>query len=178
MLAAVSCSSCSIDFGLLIALAALLLTLQQLWATRNHNRLSVRPVLVVRKDPTETGKDHFRDISVYIQNVGLGPAYVNQFEMLIDGHVVEPPKTEREKLDMLDELGVSPAGKIYTLDPKSTFTQNEKRTLLTIERHISREQLEAILGRINYRVRYESGYHEGNIAFFHDDENETSPPPS
>jgi hypothetical protein len=42
--------------GVIIAVASLGLSAYVAWATRNHNRLSVRPLLGLPKEPADAGR--------------------------------------------------------------------------------------------------------------------------
>jgi hypothetical protein len=64
-----------------IALAALALSLWQFRASRTHNKLSVRPLLVfdASYDPTVRG------FGLRVSNKGVGPAVILEFRILVDG---------------------------------------------------------------------------------------------
>ncbi len=64
-----------------IAFLALVSSLLQFWASRKHNKLSVRPLLVfdANYDPTVRG------FGLLVTNKGVGPAVISDFRVLVDG---------------------------------------------------------------------------------------------
>ena len=59
--------------GIFIALVALAATFYQAWISRDHNRRSVRPALVI----------HIDNIAItgyYLQNCGTGPAFISRLD--------------------------------------------------------------------------------------------------
>ncbi|MEU4428663.1 hypothetical protein AB0F81_49310 [Actinoplanes sp. NPDC024001] len=76
--------------GVVIALAALGLTVHQARLTRAHNRLSVRPVL----DFEETFQPEQR-AGLRLRNVGLGPAEIISGRIWLDGREREEPSPQR-----------------------------------------------------------------------------------
>jgi hypothetical protein len=71
----------------LVALVALAFTFWQIRVAREHNRLSVRPRVVIWLD-TALGADGLQTTTVIAKNLGLGPAYVTKIEYLFDGSPV------------------------------------------------------------------------------------------
>lgn len=71
----------------LVAVIAVAFTFWQIRVAREHNRLSVRPRLVLWLDSTELGGHHAT--TVIAKNLGLGPAYVTKIEYLFDGMAVD-----------------------------------------------------------------------------------------
>lgn len=71
------------NWAAIIAVCALGVSFYQASATRRHNRLSVRPHLVVSADKSN---DNGRAMFVArLKNNGLGPAVVRKYEIFLDG---------------------------------------------------------------------------------------------
>lgn len=78
--------------ALIVSLCAIGLTLQQGWAARKHNRISVKPKLTTFSEKKSV--QNKQDLIMYqitLSNHGLGPAFIESFEFLIDG---KPIKSE------------------------------------------------------------------------------------
>lgn len=74
--------------SLIIALCALIFTIWQTHIQRVHNRLSVKPHLF-----TFTTRDRNNDIArlqILLKNNGLGPAFINKFQIYYKGQECEP----------------------------------------------------------------------------------------
>lgn len=75
------------NYEVIVALSALLVGLYGVWATRQHNKMSVRPFL----------RGHWgtqRNIQVFelrydLDNDGIGPAFIVDFDFAFDGHDVD-----------------------------------------------------------------------------------------
>ena len=72
----------------LVAVIAVAFTFWQIRVAREHNRLSVRPRLVIWLD-SSTELDGHRTTTVIAKNLGLGPAYVTKIEYLFNGTAVD-----------------------------------------------------------------------------------------
>lgn len=72
----------------IVAVVAVAFTFWQIRVAREHNRLSVRPRLVLWLDSsTELGGHH--TTTVIAKNLGLGPAYVTKIDYLFNGTPVD-----------------------------------------------------------------------------------------
>lgn len=74
--------------SLIIALCALVFTIWQTYIQRAHNRLSVKPHLF-----TFTTKDRHNNLArlqILLKNNGLGPAFINKFQVYYKGQECEP----------------------------------------------------------------------------------------
>lgn len=72
--------------AILIALLALVTSVSQFFMQRHHNELSVRPLLVLRHE----WDNELNTRTVFIQNVGFGPAIVDRaYVIQPDGHEAE-----------------------------------------------------------------------------------------
>lgn len=71
------------NYEVIVALSALLVGLYGVWATRQHNKMSVRPFL---RGHWKTQRSDERFELIYdIENDGIGPAFVNHFDFEHDG---------------------------------------------------------------------------------------------
>ena len=67
----------------IVAIVAVAFTFWQIRVGREHNRLSVRPRLVIWLDTATDASGHH--ITTVVRNLGLGPAYVTKIEYLFKG---------------------------------------------------------------------------------------------
>ncbi len=72
----------------LVAVIAVAFTFWQIRVAREHNRLSVRPRLVIWLDSSTEPNGH-RTTTVIVKNLGLGPAYVTKIEYQFNGIAVD-----------------------------------------------------------------------------------------
>ena len=71
----------------IVAIVAVAFTFFQIRVGREHNRLSVRPRLVIWLDTATDASGHH--ITTVVRNLGLGPAYVTKIEYLFKGVPVD-----------------------------------------------------------------------------------------
>jgi hypothetical protein len=69
--------------GVVVSLLALAVAVYSAYATRKHNRLSVRPHISLSFNANDKGAGWVRTIS------GAGPAIINTFEVTVDGKPVQ-----------------------------------------------------------------------------------------
>lgn len=71
--------------SVLIAVCAFIITVWQTWVTRKHNRLSVKPWLSTWVETNSIPYSY----EIRLNNIGIGPAIINSFDIYVDGHKVE-----------------------------------------------------------------------------------------
>lgn len=142
-----------------VAVLALGLTIWQGTLTRKHNRLSVRPHLVIE---TDSGVHEFE---VKLTNNGLGPALIKRINVVVDGKPSSQDKESRfesllkslfENID--SEVETTEFGDNYVMAEKEsvkimkiTFTGNNKPDPSAIK---------ARLNSADLLIEYESFYNE------------------
>lgn len=72
---------------LLVALAAIGLTVWEGLENRRHNRLSVQPRLAASIQAGRSGEGEY--VRLAVENNGLGPAVISSFRVFLDGRVVD-----------------------------------------------------------------------------------------
>jgi len=140
-----------------IALCALGFTVWQAYVQRQHNKISLRPHLF-----TFTNKDKIKNsarLQVLLTNNGLGPAFINKFEVFYDGKSCEPEEAISKAIGKL-ECNTSHT----TLGDDYVMPQNEVKLLLSVTfEAVSWEQIDSVekqLDRIDLLVRYSSAHDE------------------
>lgn len=94
-------------FPAIISIAAILLTLDEAIQTRKHNRLSVKPLLIIESYAIQS-----EPIRVKLFNNGLGTAIVKRIEYIIDDKTVI--KTDGPSVkEMLIQLGLAKYSKLF-----------------------------------------------------------------
>jgi hypothetical protein len=137
-----------------IALCALFLSIYEGCSNRKHNRLSVKPLILLDSGLDETGSG-FR-----IRNSGLGPALIKWFSVEIDEKTIPHWKA------FMEELGLPSSGFYSYMNPsnKTVFLPGQKEFLFwaTGEKD---KALRKIKRRITMKVCYCSLYEECWQAF-------------
>jgi hypothetical protein len=152
-----------------IALSALIVSIGSLIIQRKHNQLSVRPEIGGKTYASET------ELTVYQINVGLGPAKITYYKLLLDEKEIDLKTMDwvkffREQNIFCDSIFVE-----ITPTP-SVLQVNEKWTIFTLEAHAPHKYSEEdqknffrIITRMNLIVHFESMYKKRfkfEIGFF------------
>ncbi|WP_219702359.1 hypothetical protein [Marinomonas lutimaris] len=80
--------------SVVVAVCALFITLWQAWSSRQHAITSLRPLLIVSVDETEPYA-HNSCITIYLENVGLGPAIIKSWDVYSAGILVQEDTVQR-----------------------------------------------------------------------------------
>lgn len=138
-----------------IALCALFLTIWQLAVQRSHNKISVKPHLFLFHD-----KDRFNNegkITVYLINNGLGPAYINDFKVYLDGKEAEARFAVEAVFGKRDD-GLQ----FMTLGDEFAIAHGQRVSLISIRFPVESwddiEATESCLDRLQIAVKYSSAY--------------------
>ncbi|MEW8355840.1 MAG: hypothetical protein AB2665_18715 [Candidatus Thiodiazotropha sp.] len=136
--------------SIIAAVSALVLTLNQISATRNHNYLSVKPFLRFGWSAGES------DDGIWIKNVGLGPAIITSFHIIKDGKELTTKNIE----DQLYELGFE--SRMTVIDPKAIMQKSEKYWIVRSKDKIDcgndQEKFWNCLEGVKFKINYESFY--------------------
>lgn len=149
-----------------VALCALFFTAFQLHATRKHNKLSVKPHLVTFVNRNrEPGKG---SLSAKLMNNGLGPAIIKNYQIYLDGKMLEI-KSSKEAEETLKKIlhdkklittSATLLGKRYAMPSK------ESKDIMIVNFVLERDnEFEEIESRLKFDlvVEYESIYGEEYI---------------
>jgi hypothetical protein len=134
----------------IIALCAVFLTIYQIYATRKHNRLGVRPLLKIGWT-TDENID-----GVWLKNLGLGPAIITNFSIKHKGKTT----TTKDLADYLHQKGFTSG--MYVASKGSTITLNDLKWLIRSETALDSEEkiieywnlLEGIVFIVEYKCFY------------------------
>lgn len=139
----------------IIALCALFFTAWQAFIQRNHNKISVKPYLCIfttRDTHNEMGR-----LQVLLINNGLGPAFINKFQIFIKGQECE---AETAIEATLGRLAVNSSHTI--LDDGYAISHNETKVLLSVTFKTKNwEDIDATeekLNKLDLLIRYSSAY--------------------
>jgi len=143
---------------IVIAIAAFVLSIWQFYASRTHNKLSVRPLLVFEAfyDPTSRG------FGIFVMNKGTGPAIISDFRILVDGDdkTTSAPNPWAQALKNLD-LNYKFIQHISLL-PESAISPQERLPLITADKtQITdgiRLHMKQKLPRVGIEILYRSVY--------------------
>lgn len=138
--------------GIFIALIALGATFYQAYISRDHNRRSVRPALVIHID-------NIANSGYYLQNCGTGPAFISAIEYFIDDKTVPDIESfKKEIVGIGTDLGIK--AEATTCDPEQPIGIGERSFQLV--RFIADDPAvrTRMYERIRLVVRYKSIYGE------------------
>jgi hypothetical protein len=146
-----------------IALASLWLSASEGYQTRLHDHLSVKPYLTVLNNLVEKEPE----FGVLVTNKGIGPAFVRELRIFVDGKPVAPDQYDgwgnaRMQLG-INELPVHCSGL-----SESAISAGETIPLLAIKKEDQTNerdtQLQKAVGRLKIVIVYESIYGEKHTA--------------
>jgi hypothetical protein len=142
-----------------IALVSVGVSVDQARSTRDHNRRSVRPILLVRAGfrPGEVA-------GLRVTNVGLGPAAVTRTELWLDG--VHVGGTDQAGVDRLRETLAGERPGAVTFGDGTFLATDYDEYLLYLPEYDARRHADfaTLVGeRIRVRISYDSLY--GGEAF-------------
>jgi hypothetical protein len=159
--------------GVVIAVASLGLSVYVAWATRQHNRLSVRPLLGLTATFPAGGT-----AGLCLTNSGLGPARIISSQLIFDGHQFG----EFNKIHVDDfrrHLAVRPHA--ATLGGQPFLDTDYQQFLLSIDPYNSSEHHEfrqVIESQLRLEIQYESIYGGEGFTVIYPRQGLTSPPPA
>jgi hypothetical protein len=142
--------------AVIVAIAALIVSIWTSAATRKHHRLSVTPHL---------GLDYFHSldqpIKLNLVNNGLGTAIIRDFTVCVDGVPLSGIGAE-QLAKALARMGWTGRFFAYTLFPDDALSAGEQTVILsfppTDRPSNERNTLRRSLSRVTFRINYESMY--------------------
>ena len=151
---------CIQNVSLIVSVCALGLTLQQIWATYKHNRLSVRPLLATNLEKTRPlNAPDVVVVTASIGNCGLGPAIIKKFEVLFDGIPLQANTPEELGKMVQDRLNAEILDSYYGLLRKHhVMKAGDSFDLARITVRAPTPQQQEAFAKLHVRVTYESAY--------------------
>lgn len=134
----------------IIATCALLVTTYQIYTTRKHNRLAVRPLIQIGWTTNE------KIDGIWLRNVGLGPAIITKFTISHKGKIL----TTKEIAEHLHEMGYTSG--MYVAGFGSTIQTTDLKWLVESEKNLDSSDkikeywglLEGLLFTVEYKCFY------------------------
>jgi hypothetical protein len=145
-----------------IALSALGATFLQAYISRQHNKLSVKPHINLNFDNSSCGAE----FNLYIQNNGVGPALITNFQVFIDEKKVEIGDTEEAIETIARRLFPEFNCKLVkgVLNEKDMLAVNEKFTVFRFvfisPDYPTFSNIDDAKNRVKVNIKYESIYKE------------------
>jgi len=138
-----------------VAGCALGVTFWQGYLIRQHNRLSVRPMLATME--RHDAKDNVGYVSFELSNCGVGPAVIKNFILLYGDEEVS--RNNRKTYDDFLRDKAQGLASVYTgsFVPGAAFSVGEKHTLLSFVYDIEKQDV-SFIHRLNVIVDYQSIY--------------------
>jgi hypothetical protein len=138
-------------FGLgLIALTAIMFFIKR-FISRRQERISVRPHLIITREILDD-----RPIQIRLINDGVGPAYIDNFQIQIDSG-----SDSYDFLSSIKKIGLSGTDVIYYSPNKDEeLPLNETRVLFEANpiNNIDREKICSAVSRLSFIIGYNSMY--------------------
>jgi hypothetical protein len=140
--------------AIIIAICSLILSIWQGVVIRQHNRVSVRPILTISGTHNDKGSGWL------LGNAGLGPALVKWIEVTVDG------KPIRHWREFGAELGLPPdfAYSYWVPAPATVIPPQEPKPLFWVLPGEADKILRSTSKRITIRICYSSIYGECWLA--------------
>lgn len=114
----------SIDARWLVALLALFVAIWQIFSSRRHNKLSVRPYIY---DSLERDSANLT-CGISVHNKGLGPAIITSSKYFLDGKPVD----FHELIHTIEKLPIEFSILIHDLNPGCAIAKDERHSLMNI----------------------------------------------
>jgi hypothetical protein len=150
------------NYEVIVALAAIVISVWSLHLQRKHNKLSAKPFLDF--EYLSGGVD--KPLELSIVNVGFGPALNIVLSLYDQGEYVET-----EELKFRDYM-VEQAGPLFLentdlhITNPSTLKSGQKQTICRLEGPDSREVHEEFIQRFKFELAYFSLYGEKSVVEF------------
>jgi len=145
--------------SIVIAGAALFVTIWQGFVTRRHNRLMVRPVFRIDRDELND-----QPIRIILHNVGVGPGFIDRFDVMVDGANIVGDRVTRMNTAM-DRIGLREY-RIQYFSPSigEAINVGESQALIKITVSVNNtpifNTMIAVLPRLTFSIAYKSIYGE------------------
>jgi hypothetical protein len=138
----------------IIAICAIVIAYNEGQATRKHNRLSLRPLLVV----TLTCDNKITKL--HLENHGLGPAVIDKIKFIYHGKTFEP-RTENWKA-LFAQIGLRYSYTMTFLSADEVIIKPDKETILIEIEHNAKdaETIDKFMSEIETKLDYRSLYDE------------------
>ena len=142
-----------------IALAALGLSVYQAMLSRQHARLSVRPLLDSELH-VSAARERF---CLIVTNNGLGPAVIKRWQLLVDGKPYRDLGITRWE-QLTDHLKLSKPVSYSYFEPNSVLAPEESEELIgyavTVYSREEADRFREAIRRLTIVIEYESMYRE------------------
>jgi hypothetical protein len=146
---------------IVIACVAVCISIWQGWVTRQHNKLSVKPILEIFTSTTKDGTS----MGVRVENHGTGPAIIKDFFVYFKG---KPTKVDnREKADNIYRAANLYTSKINLWHPHKSGAVIKQGGTVNLISYVEKnltiqdvEKFEEKLSHLHFKFIYESIYKE------------------
>jgi hypothetical protein len=143
---------------LVVAVAALGITVWQGWLMRKHNRLSVKPLLRIDRNAILGFP-----FNIVLANVGTGPAIFREVKIFVDGELIVADR--RPVIETLVRIDLNPDDvKHFTIYPDEAFESGERHPLFqtnsTINGQLELARYDSAFSRVSFTIEYASIYGE------------------
>lgn len=143
----------------ILAICAIVLTIQQSWAVRKHNKLSVRPMLSLFTHRNYS--PGIVDVRSVLTNSGLGPAYIKSFEYLVDEIPIVASNADQAIAEIQSRTPVPILDwSLALLRPKHVIAKESSQELFSLQLVNCEALTEAEMERLQLLILYESAYGE------------------
>lgn len=152
--------------GTIIALGVAITTIWQGFLNRRHNRLSVKPILIITRI-TVTGEK----ADILLKNTGIGPAIICHIKFFVDGIVIDqnlrgPAIAEDRAVNVaVSKIGLrADRYRLFELFPQESLSTGEEQSLIqsmdAIKDDPSLTKIQKAFDKLSIEIEYESIYKE------------------
>ena len=151
-------------FTVIVAVIALIVSIKSSSSQRNHDRLSVKPVLAFTFVKNPNPKHHsYHSIGLLLSNKGIGPAIIKEIIVELNNTDINVCKLN-SWVNVEEKLGIEGLAQYFYYESGDPVKVDEKQYLIALrtdyETPPNRVRLLQALKRIKICVRYESIYQE------------------
>ena len=145
-----------------IAIGAFLFSILQGWQNREHNRLSVRPLLAF--DEITSIEVNVNNAKFYLINAGVGPAIIKNVDLIFDDKVVSSNDYKTYNSFLRNDIGRFIKGEIRYAPRDDVISVGQKQLMWTLQYRNTKEDIETV-NKLRLRIEYQSIY-KGKVFIF------------
>lgn len=158
-IAGYSCEGVGALGSFIVGVSVFIYSIRQTYLTRQHNFLSVKPLLNTWEDRARLALPQSGQVEahlkVYLKNIGIGPALIESFDIYVDGCRVKVDGLAKmdEAVSLLFPVGSPSIAYRSYLTKGGALSVNENLMLVHLVFPASALPSEAVLAQIKKRVR-------------------------
>ncbi len=150
--------------SILISLLALGITFWQLSVQRKHNKMSVKPYLVINRILSDVSNK----MTIELTNAGLGPAFIKDITVYLNNEPFNISSIDSWK-EILIRSGINTTTVKGMMLNKYAISARDTVNIVQAGTSNSLKEIMECIHRIDIKIRYESFYHDSIEVRLNDD---------